>query len=261
MSEPGRVDLAGTRGMFGYSLTGKRESDQDFVACGEFGGVRAGVICDGMGGVRSGEKASKIAASIFVRRIGALSKKGRRFWLSEKKRHTAYRNLIEDCHQSVSDMAGGAGLSGTTLTAVVAVFRKGSLSSIDLVHMGDCRCYFLSDGGARLMTEDHSVTGDMVRAGYIDVHEIEETSGKNTLTKHIGDEAGSEADVSSLDVDGGSRFLLCCDGVWGPLHKSDGIWLPDGDVASQSAVEEIVQEAIERGSTDNCSALVVDLGA
>ena len=86
MSGPERVDLAEASWAFGASETGKRERDEDYVACDEFGSVRVGVICDGMGGGQSGELASEIAARVFitgVRRIvgnsetvGLMTKRG-----------------------------------------------------------------------------------------------------------------------------------------------------------------------------------------
>ena len=157
-------------------------------------------------------------------------------------------------------MAGGQGVSGTTLTALVATYDGGRPSYADLVHVGDSRCYRICEGVPHLLTEDHSVTGDMVRAGYIGIHEIEETSGSNTLTRNIGDRGISSADIYVLDLDYGICFLLCCDGVWGPLHKESGLWLPSGHLCSQASSDAIVEMAIERGSTDNCSVLIVDLG-
>ena len=150
-----------------------------------------------------------------------------------------------------------AGLSGTTLTAVVAVLRKGSPSSIDLVHVGDCR---LSVRWKCAFDETTQLQGTWSEQD-IDVHEIEETSGKNTLTKHIGDEAGSK----------GGRLLTGCGwrvsspfcvamGSGGPYTNLMAFGSPtEMSPPCQSAVEEIVHEAIERGSTDNCSALIVDL--
>jgi len=258
MSDPKRVDLAEVSWAFGASETGKRERDEDYVACDEFGSVRVGVICDGMGGGQSGELASEIAARVFITGVRRIVGELGNSWPDDEARHEAYAEVIGHCHDSVGGISE-VGDSGTTLTAVVATFDEGGSSSVDLVHIGDSRCYRVLDGRADLLTNDHSVTGDMVRAGYIQMHEIEETSGKNTLTKNIGDEGSSKADVSTINSEGGS-FLLCCDGVWGPLHGVSGLWLTDSDFCSQEMAVGMVEKAIERGSSDNCSVLIVDLG-
>ena len=259
MSGSERVDLAEASWAFGASETGKRERDEDYVSCDEFGNVRVGVLCDGMGGGQSGELASEIAARVFITGVRRIVDELGSSWPDGEARHEAYAEVIGHCHESVGGISGG-GASGTTLTAVVATFDEGGTPSIDLVHIGDSRCYRVLDGRAELLTNDHSVTGDMVRAGYIQMHEIEETSGKNTLTKNIGDEGSSKADVSTISSEGGS-FLLCCDGVWGPLHGVSGLWLADYDIRSQEMAAGMVEKAIERGSSDNCSVLIIDLGA
>jgi len=59
-----------------------------------------------------------------------------------------------------------------------------------------------------------------------------------------------------MDADGLERFVLCCDGVWGPLHTEEGLWLPDMD---EGMARSMVDEALRMGSRDNCSVLVFDL--
>ena len=59
-----------------------------------------------------------------------------------------------------------------------------------------------------------------------------------------------------MDADGLERFVLCCDGVWGPLHTEEGLWLPDMD---EEVARSMVDEALRMGSRDNCSVLVFDL--
>lgn len=256
-----RVDIAGISGMFGESVTGKRERDEDYIACDEFGNVRVGVLCDGMGGGQSGDLASETAARVFITCVRESSGGLAERWSDVLTRHRALSEAIGNCHEAIVAMAGGVGLSGSTLTAVVATYGLEAIESIDLVHIGDSRCYRISHSGAEILTDDHSVTGDMVRADYIKIHEIEDTSGKNTLTRNIGDEGSSSADIVSLDPSGGSRFLLCCDGVWGPLHGSNGMWLADTDPCSNEFARLMVESALERGSTDNCSVLLADLSA
>ena len=259
--QPQRVELSDVKGMFGESATGKRERDEDYIACGQFGNLRVGVLCDGMGGGRDGDLASEAVARAFITGLRNLESEISDKWLDEEIRFAAISEVIGHCHEVVNSMAGGSGLSGTTLTAVVSTYEGGSISLIDLIHIGDSRCYRICEGSPYLLTNDHSVTGDMVRADYIKIHEIEETSGKNTLTRNIGDEVSSAAEITSLDPEEGVCFLLCCDGVWGPLHGSSGLWLPESEPCSQESARIIVEKSIERGSTDNCSVLMVDLSA
>ena len=256
-----RVDLSGVKGMFAESDTGKRDRDEDYIACGNSIDLRVAVLCDGMGGGRNGDVASEATAREFITNIQRRRSELEDGWFDQENRFEAMAEVIGDCHGVVNSIAGARGISGTTLTAVVSTYDGDRISLIDLVHIGDSRCYRIFRGVPELLTNDHSVTGDMVRAEYIKIHEIEETSGKNTLTRNIGDEGSSSAEIVNLDPRDGVCFLLCCDGVWGPLHGVGGLWLPNTELCSQEAVRIMVDESIRRGSTDNCSVLIADLAA
>ena len=254
-----RVIIQGTSGIFGASLTGKREKDEDYIHCIAIKDIQIAILCDGMGGTKNGELASKEASKAFIKGIQMIHKKYSNRWVSEKYRHSRYKKLIDICHNKVASITGKFGESGTTLTALVTTYDKKIPVSLDLIHIGDSRCYKVKGNNAELLTSDHSVTGDMLRAKYIEIHEIAETPGNNSLTRNIGDENKSSAEIKTLEIDSNYFYLMCCDGVWDPLHKKDGFWTPNVDCNSQNYVDTIVNEAIIRGSTDNCSALVVNL--
>ena len=181
-------------------------------------------------------------------------------WSVENWRHGAYKKLIARCHDSVDEMAGGRGVSGTTITALVFTISHGITPQVDIVNLGDSRCYKMDEEGTSLLTHDHSLTGDMARAGYIEIHEIPDTAGSSALTRNVGDEARSEPDLFTINLTEEAGFILCCDGVWDPLHGPEGLWLPDCNPFSQKAADLIVEEAIKRGSTDNCSVLIFNPG-
>jgi serine/threonine protein phosphatase PrpC len=55
--------------------------------------------------------------------------------------------------------------------------------------------------------------------------------------------------------------IVACDGVWDVMSHSDACVLVLGSLATtnnvQSASEALVEEAFRKGSTDNCTALVL----
>jgi len=251
-----RTDISGNK-MYGKSIIGKREKDEDFIASREFDNLRIGIICDGMGGEEKGEISSENVAKGFLKAIYSLYSKNTSKWYSEKFRFNAYKKIVEKCHEIVVKIAGENKRSGTTLTAVILTYENMKPKFADIIHIGDSRCYHIEDGKVELLTDDHTVTGGMYRARYIELFEIPETPGNNSLTKHIGDEQKSLPDIKSIDFTLNSIFLLCCDGVWGPLHTKDGFWLPNNKNLQQEEANEIVDYAIKKGSSDNCSVLIL----
>ncbi len=283
MSDDERVLIGEDAGMFGASEVGLRDRDEDFV-CGfkmettHGWTCRAAIICDGMGGGERGEDASRIAAKTFLdglrealgpkptggllarvaRRSGGGSASSGGAFTDATTREQLWRTLVGTCHVKVRELAEGRKV-GTTSTALIFSERRGGVEWCDLIHIGDTRCYRLGadPAASELLSEDNSLTGEMHRGGYIELHEIPDTHGHNVLTKSIGMDELPDSTVTSLELNSGDRYLLCCDGVWGPLHDRSGIWMPDASLSPQAQVDSWVSEALSRGSTDNCSALLL----
>ena len=53
------------------------------------------------------------------------------------------------------------------------------------------------------------------------------------------------------------RILLCSDGVWGALDGPDLQRLLGTELRAESIAQALVSAAIDNGSSDNCSALVI----
>ena len=285
MSED-RVKIGTDSNMCGASLQGKRPKDEDFVAGFQMDtklgwSCRVAVICDGMGGGERGEDASETAAKVLLNNIrtalGPKPKKGGllsriqsrtdlsaprpEMFASTESRKQFWNYIIAECHEKVRALAEGSKV-GTTLTALVfAQEKSGNIPWCDLIHMGDTRCYRLGAKPAdcEIISQDHSLTGDMVQGGYIEVHEIPETHGHNVITRSVGMDEKPTADVTTIQISKGERFLLCCDGVWGPLHTEQGLWMPDAKLSDQDQVDAWTDKALSEGSTDNCSALLLEV--
>ena len=97
---------------------------------------------------------------------------------------------------------------GTTLTAVL--FHAGKAH---VVHAGDSRCYMFRDGQLRQLTDDHSWIAEQLRAGSISEAEARSSKFRHVITKSIGFERDTDADLKSVPVSPGDCFLLCSDGM------------------------------------------------
>ena len=248
------------------SAKGPRPKDEDFILTWEMeigdSIVHALFLLDGMGGGKAGEKASEMGAVFAMRHISDV--------LAEEHvknldaRHEMLLESILNADRAVRALAeeiGDGARCGSTLV-VYLVIDGIEGRTCDLAWIGDSRAYTLdSDGSATLRTADHSTTGEMVEAGYIELWEVSKTPGHNVLTRSLGcpEDEWKGGEVVAVDTDGIDALLLCCDGVWGPLHGKEGLTLPEGgDVLD---AEAWVVAALSAESTDNCSALVAQLDA
>jgi len=139
---------------------------------------------------------------------------------------------------------------GTTLTALLVHAGKAHV-----VHAGDSRCYMFRDGQLRQVTDDHSWIAEQLKAGAISEAEAKASKFRHVITKSIGFERDTEADLKSVPVSPGDCFLLCSDGMsnyieHGELERIIAMtWY-------RSLPQRLIEMANDRGGDDNITVVV-----
>jgi protein phosphatase len=139
---------------------------------------------------------------------------------------------------------------GTTLTAMLIHAGKAHL-----VHAGDSRCYMFRDGQLRQLTDDHSWIAEQLKAGAISEAEAKSSKYRHVITKSIGFERDTDADLKSVPLSPGDCFLLCSDGMsnyveHGELERIIAMtWY-------RSLPQRLIEMANDRGGDDNITVVV-----
>ena len=179
------------------------------------------VVADGIGGHRSGEKASTLAVSSIREHFDRLSASqstgevtaGR---FSDETRRLAFcvklanQAIFEAARQNPDDKG-----MGTTCTA--AIIRNGRLG---LAHVGDSRCYLVRRGVMTQLTEDHSLATHQARQG-VPLPEATAAASQNILTRALGTEAEVTVDIDEHPLFPGGRLMLCSDGLDKEVEEDD----------------------------------------
>src|ERR1043165_2660581 len=161
-------------------------------------------VADGVGGAQAGEVASKTAVEV----------------LDEAFRHQVNGTDIEDlmgiaiqrANASIFQMAQESSNFSAMATTVVALQVDGHVATIG--HVGDSRLYRLSpDGKLHRETADHSVVEEEVRAGRMTPEQAATHPSRNVISRALGAEPGVEVDMKTIEIDDGTTFLLCSDGI------------------------------------------------
>ena len=223
------------------SETGPRKRNEDFAGAvfgPELPEPRHDVIAaiaDGMGGAKGGRVAAEIAVRGFLDGFCDLPE------TMEVQRAAA---IVLDAlngwiHSQGQRDAGLKGM-GSTFTALVL---RGHIAHV--VHVGDTRAYRLSRDRLTCLTADH------VR---------QDGNGRShILLRALGVETEVRLDYTSQPVSQHDRFLLCSDGVHGYLDSETMADIMRERVSSQDTARAIVTAALRADSTDNCTALVLDV--
>jgi len=234
--------LSGVKASVGFaSETGPRERNEDFAGAvfgWELPKPRRDVvaaIADGIGGAKGGRVAAETAVRGFldgfcdlpetmeVRRAAATVISSLNGWINSQGRRDP-------------ELAG----MGCTFTALVL---RGRVAHV--LHVGDTRAYRLRGDRLACLTIDH-------------VRE-DGTGRSNILNRALGVETEVRLDYAAQPVALHDRFLLCSDGVYGTLTPDAVAEILRGRSASDDSARALVAAALDAGSTDNSTALVLDV--
>ena len=163
------------------------------------------VVCDGMGGAKSGNIASSLAVDVFVQEVC-------RNWTPQTdwdKCDMILRSAVKLANFTVYDQANQfEAFAGMGTTLVAAVIRKNQAS---IINVGDSRCYSIANGSIRQITKDHSVVQMMVDRGELTPETAKTFPGKNLITRAVGTEPTILCDIYRQELEKGSFLLLCSD--------------------------------------------------
>lgn len=227
-----------------------RDNNQDAFLTGTFvNGDAWAVVCDGMGGVSGGQIASKLC----VEKASTVIKKGYRNRMSVK----SAKNLLESAVSAANAVVFEEALKDNELkgmgTTIVAVVIIGSIAVI--AYVGDSRAYIINDNVTQV-TKDHSLVQLMIDTGRITPEEAKTHPDKNIITRAVGIENFVDIDIEIVDISAEDKLLLCTDGLSGAVENNDILSIVKE--YNEVSAEKLIEKAIENGSRDNITAVIVD---
>ena len=209
------------------------------------------VVCDGMGGAKSGNIASSLAADVFVQEI-------KQTWNGDTNQDHVdqmLKNAVKLANFTVFDQAQQfeefAGM-GTTLVAVLLSGKRATV-----VNVGDSRLYHVDRAGIHQVTVDHSVVQLMVSRGELTPDQAKTYPGKSLITRAIGTESMVVCDVFHKKASPGDYFLLCSDGLSNLMDDQEILFeVAHGQDKSQCC-QRLLDIAKNRGAPDNVTSVLV----
>ena len=141
---------------------------------------------------------------------------------------------------------------GTTLVGALAWGDR-----MVIAHVGDSRAYRLRDRQLDLITEDHSLVNEHVRAGLLTREQARSSPLQHIITRSVGTHATVEVDTLIDRTRPGDVYLLCSDGLSGLIEHREltDILLEHRDLCHTAGY--LIERANELGGTDNITAVLV----
>jgi protein phosphatase len=229
------------------SAQGKRSNNEDRFVADPAGHVF--LVADGMGGQEGGEEASGLAAEIIPRVVH-----------DELSAHVETGLAMQHALQAAHEAIITAGQHQNTqrkmgTTAVLAVQQE---NQVWVAGVGDSPAYLIRGEQIEQLTIDHTVADALARNGTITLDQARNSPWRNVLYKFLGcAEMNEGAEVRPFLPQAGDRLLLASDGLTNFLSHDDmreGVRLyPD----PQEWADVLVRMALDRGSKDNVTCVVV----
>lgn len=219
------------------------------------------IVADGMGGHASGEVASKMAVDAMREFFEATAKDPDATWpyKMDKQRSYEENRLVTGVKLANLRIFEGAQREpryrgmGTTIVVCLAV-REGLIVG----HVGDSRVYRIRKGAIELLTEDHSLLNDYLKMRKLTEEEIANFPHKNVIVRALGMKEIVKVDSKLDQPQPGDIYLLCSDGLSGPVTDPDMLRIVEENKADLKVVaSRLIARANENGGPDNITCALI----
>lgn len=217
------------------------------------------LIADGMGGYKSGEVASAIAAQCVLEGIRENHNK-HHFVRGTDEQKTSpegllIREVIRAANQRIFRTAHALPqCHGMGTTIVAALFSE---NRVTLAHVGDSRIYRFRNNQMSQVTNDHSLLQELIDRGFYTPEDARANTPKNLVTRALGIDEQVAVEVTEHATEEGDIFLLCSDGL-NDMVEDEEISLTLGKYSANllTCAKELVRLANQNGGKDNVSVVL-----
>jgi protein phosphatase len=230
-------------------LSDKRPENEDSLL--NDSAHRIFAVADGVGGAQAGEVASQTAIEVLQEAFANQH--------AGEDVEDLMEIAIQRANDSIYRLSREQPRFAMMATTIVALHLDGLRATVG--HVGDSRLYRLApDGRLSRETQDHSLVEEEMRAGRLTPEQAATHPNRNVISRALGAEASVEVDIHSLEVERGTVFLLCSDGITRHVTDEELSTVLRNARTLEAACEELKRRCFERGAEDNLTAVVVRVG-
>ena len=227
-----------------------RKQNQDFYdTCCQSDGLIA-VVCDGMGGAKSGNVASQLAVESF---LAQLSREDLEQPVLALNNALNYANHEVFQRSRTDEDCSGMG------TTMVCAYVPASLRAC-ILNVGDSRCYHITAQGITQVTRDHSLVADLVARGKITAEAARTHPNKNIITRALGTDRMTVGDVFEVDLAPGEYLLLCSDGLSNVVSDQEMLYEVLYGGMDSTCCRRLLDISLQRGAPDNVTCVLICTG-
>ena len=199
-------------------------------------------VADGMGGLESGDLASRTVIDA-LKSIGQPSSAAELLAWCEQRVVTANSVLNE-----IGQRRGG--IIGTTIAVLLAYDSR-----FACVWSGDSRIYLVRGRALIPQSRDHTEVQELLAEGRLKPDEARSWPRRNVVTRAIGVHHDPELELRDGVLQAGDAFVLCSDGLTAHV-EDDEILREVMTKPPQRACDALVDLTLARGAADNVTVVI-----
>lgn len=214
--------------------------------------MRVFVVADGMGGLKGGARASKLA----VDAVEARWKDGLPDFEDREAVQEWLVDAVANANQSVFTAASqdeSVQNMGTTIVAAVQT----EANTLQIAHVGDSRAYLIRDGVTTVLTQDHSVVMEMVLKGQLTPEQFKNSPFRHYLTRCVGHSGKVEIDRTPVELHPDDLIILSTDGLSAVLDEEAIFNELKGLDTPKEICEALLKSTLDGGAPDNVTIVAV----
>jgi serine/threonine protein phosphatase PrpC len=248
-----RIEVAGET-----NVGRKRNHNEDnFAIMADYGLF---LVADGMGGHAAGEVASKMALDSMQEFFAATQSDPERTWPYKMDRTKGYEENrlitgIKLANLRIYETAQRESKKRGMGTTFVGMFSAND--GVYVAHVGDSRVYRFRSGQLEMLTEDHSLLNDYIKMKRLTEEEIANFPHKNVIVRALGMKDTVKVDTRFEVPVAGDTFLLCSDGLSGPVSDPEMAQILGTYSDIKTAASKMIEKANENGGPDNITCVLV----
>ena len=205
-------------------------------------------VADGMGGHAGGEVASAIAINTLEKLLPVITDSS----IDIDSREDLFLNISYEVDAEILQVSKEkpelSGM-GTTLTALTLSDNK-----VDLLHIGDSRCYRWRDKKLEKLSYDHTVMQELLDQGRLTPEEVFDHPQRSLLTQALMGDSGLDPILVSYEIKADDKFLLCSDGLTNLLSDYEITKIIESKT-DNDLIAALIAEVKAKGAPDNITII------
>jgi protein phosphatase len=209
------------------------------------------VLADGVGGVAGGNVASQLAVEHIRQTVRDRLREG-----AVADVMTCIAEAIDQANAAILESRSHNPELAQMATTVVVGLALGE--QLVLAHIGDSRCYRLRAGDLVQLTQDDTVSQQMLDNGTLAASQAGHTSYSHILTRSLGTTDRADPHIQKLTVQPDDLYIFCSDGLTDMINDTDMAEILQQYGMSSRCTGELIQRANDAGGNDNISVMLLN---